>query len=303
MTEHELRVLIITGQDHFHHRWRESSAHLRAVLERGDRRFDVRITEEFTGASAATLEPYDVVILNYFGAGAPGDQEARWGTSAESALFSHVDRGKGLVMYHGSIWCGRTWQDAHADRLWRMAAGLHQPGGSRRAPGLNHEVSLADPDHPITNGLPRQWQQVNDDKYVNLRWHPDAQPHILATVDDNPKDYLGGAYYAIDAEPGPALHDPAEVAKLPGVGQRHPVAWTNDFGAGRVFVLALGHIGAATVEAAHEGRLLGRPVGPTLSDAARTAPFLNLLRRGTEWAGTGRVTLPLIQSDQSPTAD
>lgn len=295
MKADRLKVLIITGQDHFHHRWRESSTHLRAVLE-CDQRFDVKITEEFTGTTAATLEPYDVAILNYFGAEAPGDLEARWGAAAESALFSHVDRGGGIVVYHGSIWCGRTWHDEHGDTLWRMAAGLHDPGGSRRAPGLRHEVSLEDRDHAITRGLPRQWEQLNDDKYVNLRWHPDAEPHVLATVGDDAKDYLGGAYYAIDAEPGPPLHDPIEIAKLPGVGRRHPVVWTNLFGAGRVFVLTLGHIGAATVEAAHEGRRLGRPVGPTLSDAARTAPFVNLLRRGTEWAATGAVTLPLVEA-------
>lgn len=295
MTSRRLRALIITGSDHFHHRWRESSAHLRAVLEAGSR-FEVKITEEFTGATDATLEPYDVVILNYFGADAPGDPEARWGAAAESALFSHVDRGRGLVVYHGSIWCGRTWQDAHADTLWRMTAGLHQPGASRRAPGEHHEVSLSDPDHAITRGLPPRWEQPSEDKYVNLRWHPDAQPHVLASVTDEPEAYLDGAYYAIDAEPGPPLYDPVEIAKLPGVGERHPVVWTNSFGAGRVFVVALGHIGAATVEAAHEGRRLGRPVGPTLSDAARTVPFLNLLRRGTEWAATGQVTLPLIEA-------
>jgi hypothetical protein len=42
----------------------------------------------------------------------------------------------------------------------------------------------------------------------------------------------------------------------------------------------------------------GVQVGPTLSDAARTPAFVNLLRRGTEWAATADVTLPLV--DWSP---
>lgn len=290
---HRLKILIITGCDHFHHRWRESSAHLRDVLER-DAGCEVRITEEFTGASLATIEPYDAVILNYFGAEAPGGVEHRWGERTESDLFSFVESGKGLVLYHSSLWSGRSWGGEAGDRFWRMAGGLMQPA-SRRAPDLRWQVSLDDGDHPITRGLPQVWEQVNDDKYVNLRWHPDAHPHVLASGFDDPESYLGGAYYAIDAEPGPPLHDARQVSELPGVGQRHPVAWTNRFGSGRVFALGLGHVGAATVEAAHEGRRIGRPVGPTLSDAARTTSFINLLRRGTEWAATGLVTLPLIE--------
>ena len=122
----------------------------------------------------------------------------------------------------------------------------------------------------------------------------------LASVYDDPASYLDGAYYAVNANPGPQLFDPQEVAKLAGVDRYHPAVWTNDFGEGRVFALAIGHIGAATVEAAHTMRDTGVQVGPTLSDAARTPAFVNLLRRGTEWAATGEVTLPLLWPDAAP---
>jgi type 1 glutamine amidotransferase len=143
-------------------------------------------------------------------------------------------------------------------------------------------------------GFPDAWQQVGDDKYVNMRWHPDARPHVLASVYDDPSSYLDGAYYAVNANPGPRLYDLAAIEKLPGVGRDHPVVWTNEFGDGRVFALAIGHIGAATLEAAHTMRDTGVQIGPTLDDATRTPAFVNLLRRGTEWAATGEVTLPLV---------
>jgi uncharacterized protein len=283
------RVLIVTGHDHYHHRWREASTHLRALLEASGS-FDVKVTEEFTGAGPDTLAPYDAVVLNYFGATAPAHEEARWGDRTEEALFDFVGSGKGMVLYHSAFWTGRSWNDAHGDTFLLLAGGLLGPQ-SRRAPETEWTVTLDDAAHPITRGLPLEWQQLGDDKYVNLRWHPDAEPHVLASINDDPDSYLNGAYYAIDAEPGPPLFDSEEIAKLPGVGERHPVAWTNDFGAGRVFGITFGHIGHATVEAAHHMRDTGEQIGPTLDTGAKTEAFITMFLRGTEWAATGAVTL------------
>ena len=292
MPTDRLKVLIVTGHDHFHHRWRHAAALMRDTLEAADV-FDVRITEEFRGAGPETLEPYDCVVVSYFGAVVPGEPEQRWGERAERALFDFFRSGRGIVLAHTSFAMGATWGDAHGDELLRLAGGLVAPE-SRRAPGENFTVTLDDPDHEITSGLPASWEQAIEDKFVNLRWHPEAKPHVLASVADEPEAYLEGAYYAVNAMPGPKLYDPAEVAKLPGVGERHPVVWTNEYGAGRVFALTLGHVGASTIEDAHESRAAGRPVGPTVDIAARTPTYVNLLRRGTEWAATGRVTLPVV---------
>lgn len=287
-----LRVLVVTGHDHFHHRWRRSAALTRETLEAAGI-FDVRITEEFRGAGPETLEPYDCVLVSYFGALVPGEPEQRWGQRTEEAVFEFVRSGGGVVLHHTSFAMGSTWGDDHADELLRLAGGLVW-GASRRAPGEDFTVTLDDTEHEITRGLPSSWEQQVEDKFVNLAWHPDATPRVLASVVDEPEAYLDGAYYAVDAMPGPKLYDPQEVAKLPGVGETHPVVWTNDYGAGRVFALTLGHVGASTIEDAHAGRESGREVGPTIDVAARTAGYVNLLRRGTEWAATGRVTLPVV---------
>src|SRR5262252_6966030 len=54
-----IQALIITGQDK--HPWRETTPYLREILNRTGK-FEVRVTEEFHGATAETLAPYDVAV-------------------------------------------------------------------------------------------------------------------------------------------------------------------------------------------------------------------------------------------------
>ena len=57
-----MKILIVTGADHYHHRWRDASTRLRALLEDGG--FDVKVNEELTGAGPDTLARYDALVLN-----------------------------------------------------------------------------------------------------------------------------------------------------------------------------------------------------------------------------------------------
>jgi hypothetical protein len=295
-----LAALLLTGHDHFHHRWRHAASLTRDTLEASGR-FSVDVSEEPERVTRALLARYDCVLVSYFGARVPGEPEIRWGSHAEAALFDFVRGGGGIVLLHTTFAMGATWDDPHADELLRLAGGLLGPE-SRRAPGERFLVEVEAPTNPITNGLPRSWEQPVDDKFVHLRWHPDASPHVLATVVDEPEAYLGGAYYAIRGLPGPPLSTDEEVRLLPGVGERHPVAWTNAYGEGRVFALMLGHVGASTIEDARASLKQGREVGPTVDVAARTPEYVGLLLRGTEWAATGGVTLqlPAFASEPSP---
>ena len=58
----KIQTLIITGQNG--HDWRTVSPLLRKALE-DTGRFEVRIVEEFRGASAEMLAPYDLIVVNY----------------------------------------------------------------------------------------------------------------------------------------------------------------------------------------------------------------------------------------------
>ena len=64
-----------------------------------------------------------------------------------------------------------------------------------------------------------------------------------------------------------------------GTGEHEPMIWTVDYGKGRVFHTPMGHD----------------------LDGMRCLGFAATLQRGTEWAATGKVTLPLPAP--FPTAD
>src|SRR5690606_32648446 len=127
-----------------HHRWRASSQRFREILEEKPQ-FEVRVTEAFEGSSSATLEGYDVVLLNYFGAVRPMAEERRWGEATEQALFDYVRKGGGLVVLHGSFWMGATWT-SNGDELLSLFGGAMRPT-SRRAPGEAMDIRLPLPDH------------------------------------------------------------------------------------------------------------------------------------------------------------
>ncbi len=88
-----LRLLIVTGENSYEHDWAGVNNLLRAqLLDTG--RFDVRVIEDVRSATDATLEPYDVVLLNYLGRWNYTDEhEDRWGAVAETALFDYVRKG------------------------------------------------------------------------------------------------------------------------------------------------------------------------------------------------------------------
>ncbi len=68
-----------------------------------------------------------------------------------------------------------------------------------------------------------------------------------------------------------ALYKGKSNQPIPGAGLHQPMLWTLKYGTGRVFVTALGHDPAAM----------------------QSAGFIATLQRGSEWAATGNVTLPL----------
>src|ERR1700735_171630 len=85
--DHKIQVLIITGQDK--HPWREASPYLKDILNQTGK-FEVRVTEEFRGATAETLQPYDVAVLVY------SDEKlniSEWSATTKNALLDFVRSG------------------------------------------------------------------------------------------------------------------------------------------------------------------------------------------------------------------
>jgi type 1 glutamine amidotransferase len=239
----KLQALIITGQNV--HDWRGVEPVLRKILE-DTGRFEVRVVEEFRGAGPETLAPYDVVILNYYERKKP---ELRWGERADNALLNYVKGGKGVVVFHFATAAFEGWTEYE-----KMCGGNWRPNNGHHSARHDFKVDIKDFDHPITRGMKASFPQPTDELYANLKWQPKETYHVLATAWDDHALYKGKA-----KQP------------TPGPGLDHPMLWTLQYGAGRVFVDALGHD----------------------AEAMKGAGFIATLARGTEWAATGKVTIPL----------
>ena len=153
----KIKVLLITGMVVKEHDYRRINELLRLMLE-STGRFDVRITEEFNGATEDTLMGYDLVLINYDGKEWLLDPQFRyWNDSAMQALYDFVAKGKGIVFYHSSFSYGKEtpWE------YHKMMGGGHDlKTGGRRNPGADHMIHNADPEHPIMAGLSREWMVV-----------------------------------------------------------------------------------------------------------------------------------------------
>jgi hypothetical protein len=263
----KIRVLIIDGQNN--HDWRATTPLLKRLLE-DTGRFTVDVSSNLKpGDKPGTVEPtvpfppdlssvhsgYDVLLSNYNG--------AAWPEAFRKELEGRLAAGKiGLVIVHAANnafgdWdaynrmIGLGWRGSGAgDRLVLGADGKESRVPQGTGPGAGHGakhgfvVTVRDPDHPITRGMPREWRHAPDELYHCLRG-PARDMHVLAT-----------AYSAKDKG---------------GTGEHEPMIWTLRYGEGRVFHTPMGHD----------------------TEAMRCPGFAATLVRGTEWAATGAVTLPL----------
>jgi type 1 glutamine amidotransferase len=211
-TAKKIQVLIVTGNQ-VSHDWRATTAELRKMIEDSGK-FEVRVTEEFRGATADTLKPYDVVLVNY----AARKPEHRWPAPTEQALVDFVRSGKGIVVYHFTLSAFDGWEDYE-----RMVTGTWRPGNGQHSPRHDFEVTVLDKQHPIVQGLGDSFPIADDELYANLRTVEPEQRRVLAAAYDDPQFYK----------------DTSRI--LPPEKRDSPMLWTRQWGKGRVFVTALGH--------------------------------------------------------------
>ena len=267
-----IRALILAGQNN--HDWRATTPLLRTLLLNTGR-FDVRVNEEPTGMTSATLAPYDVVILNYNG--------PRLGWAAEKALENFVRSGKGLVGVHGANWAfsglvvlaDNSRPTDILESPWteykQMIGGVwsDKPPASGHAPRHKFQVKIVDPKDPITAGLGSEFE-ADDELYHNIHMAPNV--HILATAYDD--------LHNTPEQPAGKVSDPRSQSTAPSpapgkmphldmnpTGKDEPVLWTVHFGKGRTFYTALGH----------DVKAMEMP------------GFATTFVRGAEWAATGSV--------------
>jgi type 1 glutamine amidotransferase len=258
----KIRALIIDGQNN--HNWRAMTPPMKAALESSGRfAVDVATTPAPQAAHSDwdTFRPYfsnyDVILSNYNGE--PWPQEVR------KALERFVAGGGGLAIIHAannafSDWgaynemIGLGWRGSgFGDRLTVDDNGRVVRTPKGEGPGAGHG--------------PRHAFKV----VVRNPDHPIT--HAM------PAEWMHAEDELYHGQRGPAermeiLATAYSAKDKGGTGAHEPMLWVVRYGKGRVFTTVMGHVGDDT-------------------RAIRCVGFRTVMLRGTEWAASGVVTLPI----------
>jgi type 1 glutamine amidotransferase len=262
----KLRALIIDGQNN--HDWKSTTPLIKRALESCGR-FTVDVaTTPAEGQDMSSFQPkfseYDVIVSNYNG--------EPWSEKTSKEFEAYVAGGGGLVSVHAANNAFPEWRDYN--RMiglggWYGRTEKHGPYFYLDDQGK--EVRDTAPGSGGHHGPQHEFQvRTRDKRHPIMRGLPELWMHT--------KDEL------YDSLRGPAenLHILATAYADPqfdGTGRHEPMLMTLDYGKGRVFHTVLGH-------ADYSMNCVG---------------FITTLQRGTEWAATGEVTIPVPKN--FPTAE
>lgn len=274
----KIRVLIIDGLNPSHD-WQVTSPLMQDILERSGR-FDVDIAtvplpEGFKPNTSGPMpriegmdfhpdfSDYDVVIGNYIG--------PRWPEETERDFVQFVESGHGFVVVHAADNAFPDWPE------YSRMCGVGGWYGRTEKAGphvyLDDEGNLVrdtSPGRGGHHGPQHEYQiKIRDPEHPITRGMPTRWMHAK----DELYDTLRGP--AVDMHIlATAFSDP----QFAGTGKHEPVMMVLPYGAGRVFHTVLGH-------ADYSMKCIG---------------FQTTLLRGTEWAATGDVTIPLPENFPGP---
>jgi type 1 glutamine amidotransferase len=227
---------------------------------------------------APRFSDYQVVVLDYEG--------FEFSAPVKQALVDYIKNGGGLVVLHAADNAFPGWPE------YNEMIGVGGWGGF--TPGYSNRTASAGPKIRWRDG-----RMVLDDTTPGTAQHP--SPHDFLITNRAPEHPitkgLPPAWLHANDELYSNLRGPAKnvtvlaTATAPtsmqnGTGEHEPLIMAIAYGKGRVFHDTLGHVGAAQRE-------------PIV--AMNSVDYIVLLQRGTEWAATGSVTIPV--PEDFPTAD
>jgi uncharacterized protein len=227
-----IRVMLLDGESGGpYHQWQLTTQVLKKQLDETSLfQVDV-VTAPPAGASFSAFKPeftkYQAVVLNY---DAP---DQRWPADLKAAFEKYMNDGGGLVIVHAADNAFPGWK-AFNDMIgiggWRDRTEAAGPFWFLRngkltsdtTPGragshgqrLPFRLTVHDPNHPITKGLPSVWMHQGDELYAALRG-PGRNMDVLATAHSDPSNN--------------------------GTGRDEPQLMVLRYGKGRVFHTTMGH--------------------------------------------------------------
>lgn len=253
-----LKVLIVDGQNN-HQVWPKTTQMMKGYLEEtGLFKVDVATTKPSGQDNdfRPDFSRYAVVLSNYNG--------ADWPAETQTALTDYVRSGGGLVIVHAANNAFGSWKE------YNEMIGLGGWNGRTEASGpylyTNEKGDLIRDISPGNGG--HHGSQHEFSIVVRDRQHP-----ITAGM---PAEWMHTKDELYDSLRGPAINmnvlatafsDP----QTGGTGRHEPMIFTVSYGKGRVFHTPMGH-------ADYSQECVG---------------FITTLQRGTEWAATGKVSVPI----------
>lgn len=266
-----VRVLILDGQNN--HDWRKTTEATRAtLLACGRFEVDVATSPADKGAAeewaawAPAFDEYDVVFSNFNDGG-----RCLWSEATKSALVEFVQTGGGLVVVHAADNSSGDWPE------YNRMIGVGGWGG--RTPAHGSHLRRVDGDW-TTDPAPNQGSGSHGPQHAFLIEATGVEHPILEGV---PARWMHARDELYDSLRGPCENVTVLASAHSAKTDRHePMILTIDYGEGRVFHTPMGHVGGL--------------------DPVHCVGFQTVVARGTEWAATGEVTLPVPQAFPSEDA-
>ena len=257
----KIKVLIADGPQKAH-KFRDTTPALKKVLEQQPI-FEVdhsRSSKESCedGSYMPNFSDYDVIVIN------EGFAAADWPKATQKAFEDYMANGGGMVSVHAANNCWPKWEEYNKMTGIGGWAGRNEKSGPYLYIDSRGEVVRDNSKGKGgAHGPQHEFEVVVRDAH-----HPIMQglPRTFKHGPDELYDKLRGP-----AENVTILASAYSAKEYRGTERHEPVLMVIDYGKGRVFHTILGH----HVKQIMEGS------------------FVTTFQRGTEWAATGKVTIPV----------
>jgi hypothetical protein len=281
-----IKVLLITGQSNRYHNWEVSSPIVKRSLE-GSRRFVVTVAttppkgtmpNQDMSSFAPRFSDYQAVVLDYEG--------FEFAPPVKQAFVDYVRNGGGLVVLHAADNAFPGWLE-YNEMIGVGGWGGFTPGYSNRTEAAGPKIRWRDGGMAVDSVTAGTAQHPSPHDFVMTNRAPDhpimkGLPSVWRHASDELYSNLRGPAQNVTI----LATAMAPVSMPNGTGEHEPIIMAITYGKGRVFHDTLGHVGATQKE----------PI-----PAMNSVDYIVLLQRGTEWAATGSVTVPV--PGDFPTAD
>jgi type 1 glutamine amidotransferase len=227
-----IRVMLLDGESGGpYHKWQLITPLLKKQLEETGL-FQVEVVTappangDFSGFKPEFTK-YQVIVMNY---DAPDE---RWPAELKASFEAYIKNGGGLVIVHAANNAFGKWKEFNemigvggwrgrneaSGPFWFYKDGKLASDNSPGSAGSHgarqpYQMTVREPNHPITKGLPKIWMHQGDELYARLRG-PGKNMIVLATAYADPENR--------------------------GTGRDEPLLMALSYGKGRVFHTALGH--------------------------------------------------------------